>query len=102
MNIDKFFQMINRQDYKTAYSCIAQSYKNNYFKTEEEFITYAKNNFYTYNDVTYKNYEQKGSYLYTFNINLSDLTKENSEEKEIKIIMQLNDDLNFEMSFGMN
>ena len=102
MNIDKFFQMINRQDYKTAYSCIAQSYKNNYFKTEEEFITYAKNNFYTYNDVTYKNYEQKGSNLYTFNINLSDLTKENSEEKEIKIIMQLNDDLNFEMSFGMN
>ena len=37
MNIDKFFQMINRQDYDAAYNCLAQSYRNNYFTTEEEF-----------------------------------------------------------------
>ena len=101
MNIDKFFQMINRQDYKTAYSCLAQSYKNNYFKTEEEFTKFAKSNFYTYNKVSYQNYEQKGDKLYTFDIKLSDITGEKTDKKEIKIIMQLNEDLNFEMSFGM-
>ncbi len=101
MNIDKFFQMINRQDYKTAYSCLAQSYKNNYFKTEDEFVKFAKSNFFTYNKVTYLGYEQKGSKLYTFNIRLSDKTEENTDTKDIKIIMQLNEDLDFEMSFSM-
>ena len=101
MNIDKFFQMINRQDYKTAYSCLAQNYKDNYFKTQEEFEKYVKNNFYTYNKVSYEKYEQKGNKLYIFSIKLEDITGENAEKKEIKIVMQLDDDLNFEMSFGM-
>lgn len=101
MNIDKFFQMINRQDYKTAYSCLAQSYKDNYFKTQEEFEKYVKNNFYTYNKVSYEKYEQKGNKLYIFSIKLEDITGESAEKKEIKIVMQLDDDLNFEMSFGM-
>ena len=101
MNIDKFFQMINRKDYKTAYSCLAQSYRDNYFKTQDEFEKYVKNNFYTYNKVSYQKYEQKGNKLYIFSIKLEDITGENAEKKEVKIIMQLNDDLDFEMSFGM-
>ncbi len=101
MNIDKFFQMINRQDYKTAYNCLAQSYKNNYFPTQDDFEKFVKNNFYTYNNISYEKYEQKGNKLYVFNIKLTDITGENTEKKEIKIIMQLEDDLNFEMSFGM-
>ena len=101
MNIDKFFQMINRQDYKTAYNCLAQSYKNNYFSTRDDFEKFVKNNFYTYNKVSYEKYEQKGNKLYIFSIKLEDITGENAEKKEIKIVMQLDDDLNFEMSFGM-
>ena len=101
MNIDKFFQMINRQDYKTAYNCLAQSYKNNYFSTRDDFEKFVKNNFYTYNKVSYEKYEQKGDKLYIFSIKLEDITGENAEKKDVKIIMQLNDDLDFEMSFGM-
>lgn len=101
MNIDKFFQMINRQDYKTAYNYLAEGYKNNYFKTEEEFTNFAKNTFYTYNEVTYNSYEQKGNRLFVFKIKLNDLTGESTDKKEVKIIMQLNDNLNFEISFGM-
>ena len=101
MNIDKFFQMINRQDYKTAYNCLAQSYKNNYFSTRDDFEKFVKNNFYTYNKVSYEKYEQKGNKLYIFSIKLEDITGENAEKKDVKIIMQLNDDLDFEMSFGM-
>lgn len=101
MNIDKFFQMINRQDYTTAYSCLAQSFKNNYFKTEEQFKEYVKNNFFTYNKVTYQTYEQKGSNIYTYKINLEDITKESTAKKEVKIIMQINENFDFEMSFSM-
>ena len=43
MNVDKFFQMINRKDYKTSYKCLADSYKNNYFKTENDFANFVKN-----------------------------------------------------------
>lgn len=101
MNIDKFFQMINRQDYANAYNCLAQSYRNNYFKTEGEFEKFAKTNFFTYNKIIFQSYEQKGNKLYVFKIKLEDITGENTDKKEIQIIMQLNDDLNFEMSFGM-
>lgn len=101
MNIDKFFQMINRQDYTNAYKCLAEGYKNNYFKTEEEFIKYVKNNFFKYNKITFKSYEQKGNKLYVFKVKLEDITGENANEKEIKVIMQLNEDMNFVMSFGM-
>lgn len=101
MNIDKFFQMINRQDYKTSYDYLAQSYKNNYFKTEEEFKAFAKNKFFMYNKVSFESYEQKGEGLYVVKISLEDITGENTDKKEIQIIMQLQDDLKFEMSIGI-
>lgn len=34
--------MINRKDYKTSYKCLADSYKNNYFKTEADFANFVK------------------------------------------------------------
>ena len=101
MNIDKFFQMINRQDYKTAYDCLAENYKENYFKTEDEFIKYAKNNFFTYNKISFQKNEQKGEGLYIFTVRLEDITGQSNEKKETTIIMQLYDDFKFEMSFGV-
>lgn len=101
MNIDKFFQMINRQDYKTSYSCIAQSFKNNYFATEEEFMQFARERFFLYNKIEFKGVNKRGSNLYVFNIELTDITEKSSETKEVSIIMQLNDNMEFEMSFGM-
>lgn len=101
MNIDKFFQMINRHDYRTSYECLAQSYKNNYFKTETEFADFVKNNMFSRNKVTYKNYEQRGKDLYVFNIELTDLIGENTEIKKVTIVMQLNENLDFNMSFSM-
>ena len=102
MNIDKFFQMINRQDYKAAYNCISESFKNNYFDTEEQFIQFVKERFFLYNKIEFKNYNKKGSNLYIFNIALTDISAESSEEKQLSIIMQLNDNMDFEMSFNMN
>lgn len=101
MNIDKFIQMLNRHDYKSSYNCIAESFKNNYFGTQEEFENYIKNNFFSYNKFEFENFEKKGSNIYVYNIEVTDLTGENTEVRNINIIMQLNDNLDFEMSFGV-
>ena len=101
LNIDMFIKMINRHDYISSYNCISEGFRNNYFKTQEDFENFILNNFFLYNKCEYKNYEKKGSNIYVFTIQLTDLTEESSEIKEMNIIMQLNDDLDFEMSFGI-
>lgn len=101
MNIDKFFQMINRHDYTTSYNCLSDSFKNNYFNTEEDFEEYAKDRFFSYNKITFKTYEKVGADLYVFEVELSDLLEEDSEPIKININMKLEDDYNFEMSFDM-
>lgn len=101
MNVDKFIQMINRHDYKTSYNCISSGFKKNYLDTQEKFEEYMKNVFFEYNNFEFRNIEQKGSNLYTVTLNITDLTEESSEARNVTIIMQLNDDLDFEMSFGI-
>lgn len=101
MNIDKFIQMINRHDYITSYNYISEGFKNNYLRKQEDFEKCIKNNFFDYNKIEFKAYEKKGSNIYVYDIILTDLTGESSDVREISIIMQLNEDINFEMSFGV-
>ena len=101
MNVDKFIQMINRHDYITSYNCISEGFKNNYFNTQEKFENYIKNIFFNYNKFEFKNITKKGSNLYTCDLNITDLTGENTEIRTVTIIMQLNDNLDFKMSFSI-
>ena len=101
MNVDKFIKMINRQDFRTSYSCLADSFKNNYFKTEEEFKQYVKSNFFLYNNITYNNLTEESEDLYSCELNLIDLTNKSYEIKKISIVMKLEDDMNFKMSFSI-
>lgn len=101
MNIDKFFQMINRHDYKTAYNCLAESFKNNYFKTEQDFENYAKNKFFEYNSIEFKGGSETGNNTYICKIQLSDITGQNTDKKDINIIMRIGNDLEFEIALEM-
>ena len=97
MNIDKFIQMINNYDYKSAYEVLNKSFKDKYFKTEEEFKKYMQSNYYRYNDITLGKFsDENGTYIYETTIQ----NKSNKEEqKEMNIIMKLNEGIDFEMSF---
>lgn len=98
MNIDKFFQMINAKDYKAAYNCLSESFKNNNFKTEQSFETYAKSYFYNYNDVSYNAFKTTSSGVYGYELTLKD--KQNTSNSKIfNIVMKLNSGTDFEMSF---
>lgn len=101
MNIDKFIQMVNRHDYKTSYNCIADGFKNNYFDTQDKFENYIKNAFFEYNNFEFENIEQKGNNLYTCTVTLIDLTGNSKDTKKITIIMQLNDNYDYKMSFSV-
>lgn len=100
MNIDKFFQMLNRHDYRSSYNCLADSFKNNYFNTEEEFEEYAKDKFFSYNKIEFKSCEKAGADIYVFKVKIIDLLDEDNQS-EVSIIMQLKDDFDFKMSFDI-
>ena len=102
MNIDKFIQMINRHDYINSYKYISQGFKNNYFNIQDKFENYIKNVFFNYNKFEFNNIEKKGNNLYTCNFSITDLTGQNAETRKITIIMQLKDNLDFEMSFAID
>lgn len=97
LNIDKFIQAINTTDYKYAYNCLADSFKNNYFKTQEEFETYAKENFYARNTVTYNQFDMQGEY-YTYSITITN--QETSESINKTFIMELGEGTEFKLSFN--
>jgi len=96
LNIDKFIKAINDKDYKYAYGCLADSYKNNNFNTLEEFEIYAKQNFYASSRVDYKQFDEQQN-LYTY---LVILTNEATGEQMSKtFIMQLGEETEFVLSF---
>lgn len=101
MNIDKFMQMINRHDYRTSYNCISKGFKDNYFNTQEDFENTIKYNFFDYNKFEFSNFEKKGSNIYVCTVKLTDLTEQNQASRNVNFIIKLNENLDFEMSFGM-
>ncbi len=96
LNIEKFIQSINAKDYKYAYGCLADSFKNNYFKTQAEFENYAKQNFFDNNTVGYKEFSIQGD-VYSYSVVLTN--KATGEQKNKTFIMQLGEETDFVMSF---
>ena len=97
MNVDKFIQMLNNYDYKTAYGLLNDTFKQNNFGTEEEFKKYIQDTCYRYNDISVdKISDENGIYVCEATIG----NKQNEDEKKkINIIMRLGTGTNFEMSF---
>lgn len=96
LNIEKFIQAINEENYYYAYNCLADSYKNNNFTTQEEFEIYAKEVFYG-SDIEYKVFNTEGE-VYTYSVVL---TNRNTQEQTNKtFIMQLGERTEFVMSFN--
>lgn len=96
LNIEKFVKSINDKCYYYAYNCLADSFRNNYFKTQGEFETYIQNNFYQNNVITYNSFEKQGD-LYTYSVVLTD--KQTNEQKNKTFIMKLEEGTNFVLSF---
>lgn len=99
LNINKFIEAINQKDYKYAYSKLANSFKQNYFKTQESFEQYIKNNFFEHNQITYGNFGNQAT-IYTYTTILTN--KETKQTKQQNFVVKLGEGTDFEMSFDVN
>ena len=93
MNIDKFFDMINRQDYRTPYKCLDNTFKKKNFNNEKLFENYVKSKLFKYNKYSVKELKSVGSNTYACRMNISDKTTEDGK---------LLEGTDFVMSFSMN
>ncbi len=99
LNIGRFFEMLNMQDYSSAYNLLDKNFRETYFKTQADFETFVKTYMFKYNNVTYKTYSDQISNLLIYGITLNDSTGENEKEVNCNIIMKLLENTNFVMSF---
>lgn len=99
MNIDRIFKALNAKDYKFAYNYLADGFKNNQFKDINAFATFIQKNVYDKCTVEYGKFTNEGeTYIYDIIIKNSD---NNSQIKKMQIIMKLEEETKFVMSFNI-
>lgn len=98
MNINKIFSAINQKDYSYVYGKLDETFKQNNYKNEQELEKYLKNNLYDQNKISFEAYEQRDD-IHIFVVNVANYDNE-SETKNIKIIMQLKEGTDYVMSFS--
>lgn len=94
----KFINYINEEEYEKAYELLYPEFKDNYFKTEQEFEKYVKKIYpksvgFSYNDI-----DRQGN-IYVLMITVIDTNKKVGEEKSQRIVVRENDINKFELSF---
>lgn len=100
LNIKRCIRMINNKDYKSAYDCLSNGFKENYFKTVNEFKNYIDNTFYNYNSVIFDTFSTEGD-IGIYKINISGVQDDRDVTITKTIIMKLGTGTNFEMSFDV-
>lgn len=97
-----FIQMINTKDYEHAYKLLDQTFKMNNFDNIDKFKEYIKNNLFYYNLNTMEDsVEKKGNY-YIYKTKIKSDSSSIAEYKNLSIIMQLQEDSKFVMSFSID
>lgn len=100
-NVDKLFKMLNNKEYKDIYDNYLNSeFKNNYFSNYTDFEKFINERFFDYNYVGNITSENKGTF-YLVNVNYKDGLSSAGELRNINLIMKLNDNADFEISFEM-
>ena len=100
LNIEKIKQALNSGDYTYVYNKLAPSFKNNKYKTEQEFENFIKSNLYDYMKIEYKNFKNEGE-TYIYDVTIKNMINEKDKEINMQIIMQLKEERDFIMSFSI-
>lgn len=100
INIQKIIAALNDKNYKYIYSKLDDNFKNNNYKTLQEFEDYMSGRFFGKLEVSFKDFVNEGE-TYIYNITLNGTTASNNNEINMQIIMQLKDNRDFVMSFSI-
>lgn len=98
MNIEKFIDAINHKDYQYTYNLLDETFKKNYFPDIQKFEEYIKNNLFENNKVTFEQFSFDAN-NYIYDLILED---EKMNKKDFTIIMRLEEDTKFVMSFKVD
>lgn len=101
MHVQTFIEMINTKDYTAAYKVLAQGFKQNYFKDEDTFKKFAKSAFFECNKIKSASAEKKDDY-YVITVTIQDYKDLNKELKPINFVVNIKENMEFELSFGSN
>lgn len=98
MNISRFVSAINDKNYYYAYNVLADSFKTRNFETQEDFETYVKDNFFEINEIEDGAFKEDGEY-YVYDLVIAD--ENNESTKKMTVVMQLQEEMDFVMSFSI-
>ena len=93
----KFILMINSADYLNAYNLLTESFKNTYFPTEQDFISYIKANWFSRNIIASMEILEDGSCDVMMQQTLS--IESNKLQKNFKVTM--GEGMNFTIEFDV-
>ena len=99
MNLDKFFQMLNANDYRSSYAVLDDNFKATYFQTEESFENFVKQYMYPHANTKFMNFSDKISGVFTYYVELTNKANENDKEIGMNVVMQLKEGTDFRISF---
>lgn len=97
LNLQKIFDAIKDEDYGYVYSKLDATFRNNNFKTEEDFVKYAEQNFANC-QFKYSSCEETNN-LYVAKVKI---TRNTGGTKAKEFIMKLQEGTDFVMSFNVN
>lgn len=98
MNVQKFIEMVNNKDYESINNVLADGFKNQYSINQNNCNKLINNIFYDLNSLKSATGELQGNY---YVIKCEILNEENyNESKKINFIVNLEENLNFEIAFS--
>lgn len=104
MNVDKWIQMLNNRDYTTAFNMLDETFRNNNFNGDENvFEEYMRNRYPLHYKASYGQFDKRLENIYSQQVFFKEIDEKAEAEssKEINIIMKLNENAEFVMSFTM-
>lgn len=97
-NILKFIRLINEKDYNNAYALLDEQYRNNNFKSLEDFENYIKENFWNNNIATVNSIENVSG-TFVCDVQIKSGNGLSAEEMNKQFIVKLLEGTDFVMSF---
>ena len=88
------------RDYTYVYNKLDETFKQNNFKTENDFIAYMQNAFYANNNVEFSNYRASGD-LHIFDATFTDRNNANNQARSKTFIIQLKEGTDYRLSFNV-
>ncbi|MCL2354821.1 MAG: hypothetical protein FWC68_02905, partial [Oscillospiraceae bacterium] len=100
LNIQRLIQALNEQDYRFVYNRLAESFRQNYFQELGHFEAYIRHTLPERMQIEHLAFnEESGLYMQT--IRFIDISDENREPVEKRIVMELREGTDFVFAFNI-